>query len=368
MLSFEPFRHLAYINDLRSKLEKPLRFNLSDSCTETLSLNALLSMADEDELAELSLGYATIQGAPYLRAQIAELHRANADDVVTFCGAQEALFAAFNHVLQPGDEVINLSPAYPSLLSIPKQLGATVKSIELQFERQWQFDIDDIKSRLSDKTKLIVLNSPHNPTGSVMSQSLATQILELARERGIYIMSDEVSVWSDYNDLALGYPFVDYDKSIVIGVMSKSFGLAGVRIGWAVSTDPQLRQRLMDIRGYTSICGSVTDEYLATVAIRDRDAIFRRNNQLTASNIALFRQFIKDSQGKFEWIEPQAGMLTLVKANPDIDIHQLAEQLAIEQQLLILPGDLFGIKGNYFRLGLGRANFEEALARFKAIL
>lgn len=363
MSPFKPFAHLEYINDLRSRLPQPLRYNLSDSCGETLTFGQLLALDGQDSLDELPLGYASIQGDEQLRQSIAALYRANSSEVATFCGAQEALFTVFNHLIKPGDEVINLSPAYPSILTVPQQLGAKVKSVHLSYDRQWQFNIDDIKANLSDKTRLIVLNSPHNPTGSVMSVELAQQILELAEQRGIYIVSDEVSVWSDYNDKGLNYPFLQYDRAIVIGVMSKSLGLAGVRVGWAVCKDKSLLGELMNIKGYLSICGSATDEYLATIALKHFDTIVGNNNRQIKRNIELFEDFIAQSKGTFEWHRPQAGILTLVKANLDISIRQLAEDLAFEKQLLILPGDLFGINGEYFRLGLGRANFAQALER-----
>jgi aspartate/methionine/tyrosine aminotransferase len=372
VIAFDTFKHLAYVNDLRSRLKQPLRYNLSDSCAQSLSFEQLRAMGDEDELATLNLGYATVQGSAPLRQAIAQLHQASVeqypnligqDNVVTFCGAQEALFATFNHLIKAGDEVIIVTPCYPSIQSVPQQLGATVKAIELTFERQWQFTIEDVKAQIGDKTRLIVLNSPHNPTGSVMPRELALDIIELARERGIYILSDEVSVWSDYNELGIHHPFLSYEKAIAIGVMSKSFGLAGVRIGWAVSQDKTLLQGLMDIKGYTSICGSATDEYLAKTALHHHKGIVSRNNLLIQKNIEAFELFVEQSEGRFKWHKPQAGILTLVKFESATSVRQLAEKMAFEQQLLILPGDLFGIEGNYFRLGLGRADFSDALAR-----
>lgn len=367
-MEFKPFRHLAYINNLRSRLKEPLRYNLSDSGCNALTFDQLYSMGAGNSLQSQSLGYATMVGDINFREQVARLYQCKADNVLSFCGAQEALFAAFNYLLSEGDEVIAFAPAYPSLLSVPQQLGATVKTIELEFERNWQWTIADIESRLSDKTKLIVLNSPHNPTGSVMSKDLAKQVVELASQRGIYLISDEVSVWSDYNDLGLDYGFIEYERALVLGVMSKSHGLGGVRVGWAVSKNKALLDGLLNIRGYLSICGSVTDETLATTALVHHDEIIANNNQQLKHNIDLFSQFIKNCQGQFEWVKPQAGILTLVKSNLDIDCHELAEKLAFEQQLLILPGNLFGIEGNYFRLGLGKASFNQTLEKFSTFV
>ncbi len=366
MSRFKPFAHLEYMNDLRSRLPKPLRYNLSDSCAETLSVKALMSYDKSQQLDNLSLSYASISGSEPLRQQIARYHGGNAEQVVTFCGAQEALFALFNDLIEPGDEVINLSPAYPSILALPEQLGAKVKSIALSMENDWQFTLDEVKARISPATKIIVLNSPHNPTGAVMPMALANDLLALAQAHGIYIISDEVSLRSNYNNLDLDYPFLRYERGVVVGVMSKSLGLAGVRIGWAITQDKALRQGLMDMRGYTSICGSTTDEYLATIALAHAEQLLERNNAIIKTNIALFEQFIAQSNGEFEWVKPQAGILTLVKVNRAQDVMALAKHMAFEQQLLLLPGKLFGIEGNYFRLGLGREHFAQALAAFKA--
>ncbi len=373
---FKPFKHLEYISALREKLPQPLLYNLSDSCAQSLNFGQLTALGDNDHLPELGLGYASIAGSPQLRQSIAQLHQKsladktslNEDNVTVFCGAQEALFATFNHLLSAGDEVIVITPCYPSLVAVPEQLGVTIKAIELEFERQWQFSIDDVKTLLSDKTRLIVLNSPHNPTGAVLERTLALEIIELARKRGIYIISDEVSVWSDYEQTGINHPFLAYEKTVTIGVLSKSFGLAGVRIGWAVSQDEALLQRLREIRGYTSICGSATDEYLATIALNNAQQILADNNAQIQANIAIFARFITRSEGRFEWHQPKAGILALVKSNLTMPVRELVEQLAIKHQTLILPGDLFGIEGNYFRLGLGREDFADALARLEAFL
>jgi aspartate/methionine/tyrosine aminotransferase len=373
MFTFRPFKHLQYINDLRSRLPQPLQFTLSDACAQSLQLSQLLALGDQQQIAKLSLGYSPIAGSEPLRQAIATLHQQSlptsvnpltADNVTVFCGAQEALFCTFNSLLSVGDEVIALTPHYPSLVDIPQQLGATVKTVELHYEQQWQFTLEDVKALISNKTRILMLNSPHNPTGAVIPAQLVKELIILARQHGIYIVSDEVSVWSDFAKKNIAHPILSYEKTIAIGVMSKSFGLPGVRIGWVVAHDKQRLQRLRDIRGYLSICGSSTDEYLATVALKNYKTILSRNNQIIKSNVEQFSQFIAQSDGRFEWVVPQGGILTIVKSNLDIPIYQLAEKLAMQKRLLILPGDLFGLNGNYFRLGFGRSDFSQALEQF----
>lgn len=150
--------------------------------------------------------------------------------------------------------------------------------------------------------------------------------------------------------------------------MSKSFGLAGVRVGWAICKDETLRQKLLNIKGYGSICGSASDDVLATIAINNHQRIFARNNAIIADNIYLFEQLVQQSDGKLEWIAPRAGIMSIVKLHKALAVDKVALDLAIQQQTLMLPGHLFGIEGNYFRLGLGKANFKDSITGLKALL
>ena len=365
MSRFEPFRHLAYARDLRARAPQPLKYTLSDSSCQSLTLADVMAMADSEALGQLNLGYSSIQGDAALREVIASLHKPvlDADNVVTFCGAQEAIYATMNHLLRPGDEVIVATPSYPSLSTLPSQLGATVNPIELSFDNGWQLTLDDFASRITTNTRLIVLNSPHNPTGAVIDAELASGIIELADKHGIYLLVDEVSVWSDFDNIGLQHPFLAYERTITTAVMSKSFGLPGIRIGWALSQDKALLQGLMDIRGYLSICVSTTDEQLALAALKNQQQILAANNALLAENVALFDAFVTKHSDKLQWHRPQCGIMSTVKTT--MDINALAEALAMKHQLFILPAHLFGLPGNYFRLGLGRRDFAHSLAVFE---
>ena len=371
---FPPFRHLAYINNLRAELSQPLIYNLSDSCAETCTVGELLALDDSYKFEDIPLSYAPLQGSEAMRTAIADMHQAlnvdeiNAHQVVTYSGAQEGIFGVFNALLAPNDEEICFTPNYPSLTELPKQLGAKVIEIPLKFEQNWQFDIQAVKTAINDKTKLIVINSPHNPTGALLTHPQAQELIALANKHGLYILADEVSVFSDYYQLNLNYGFLDYPRTVSISVMSKSFGLAGVRVGWAICKDDALRQKLLNIKGYGSICGSASDDALATIAIHNHQQIFNRNNEQIRDNIDLFEQLVAHSNGKLQWHAPKAGIMSVVKLGEELNVDKLALDLAKQHQTLMLPGHLFGIEGNYFRLGLGKANFKTCLKGLERLI
>jgi aspartate/methionine/tyrosine aminotransferase len=311
-----------------------------------------------------------------LRQEIVNFHQGlnchrqliTADSAVTFCGAQEALSAIYQAVLSVGDEIVVMTPSYPSLVSMAKSMGVIVREVGLCAENHWQANIDDFKQVVNNKTQLIVLNSPHNPTGSAIDSELAEQILQLAQHYQCYLLSDDVSQASNYYDLALAHGYLDYPKSIVVGVMSKSLGLAGVRIGWAVTPNKTLLQSLMAIKAIHSICCSKVDEKLALLALQNSQEILTRNNQLIVDNIVLFSALVSRHPEKLHWHQPQAGMLALVEVKSIDSIISWSHKLAKQSGILALPSELFGLSGNYFRLGLGQKSFANTLEKFEDYL
>ena len=329
-------------------------------------------LSGEELPSRLPLHYASISGHPVLRAAIANLYSGwdlkttpDAENVAVFSGAQEALFAAFNAVLKPGDEVIIPTPCYPSLLDIPLLTGAKPVSLPLSFRHGWRFTIDDFKQRVNARTKMIVINSPHNPTGSLAEGDFSRKLLEWVREKGLYLLSDDVSIFSDFGGIDLRHRYLDYDKAIIIGVLSKSFGLGGVRIGWAISENEMILRDMLTVKCYGSICASALDEYLARIAIENFTKISHRNNAIIRRNIDVFEDFLGDIGPLFAWHRPRGGIMTLVKSSLKMPLHLFSRSLAKSDGILMLPGDLFGIDGDYFRLGLGRKNLPEALKKIK---
>lgn len=361
-------KHIAYTRGLADHIN----VNFSDSTAQALTYEQLCALSP-DNLNSMPLSYSSVQGDVLLRESIINFHQnlnchrqiLKADNAVTFCGAQEALSAIYQALLAAGDEIIVLTPSYPSLVAMAKSMGVVVKEIALSADNHWQVGIADFTRLMTEKTRLIVLNSPHNPTGSIIDSALADQLLTLAKLYQCYLLSDDVSQASNYHDLALAHRYLDYSKSIVVGVMSKSLGLAGIRIGWAVTQDDSLLNSLLAIKAMSSICCSKVDEKLACIALQHSDKIITTNNAIIRNNIALFSAFINRYGQAFNWQPPQAGMLALVEVKNIDSIVAWSNTLVKKTGILTLPSELFGLQGNYFRLGLGQNHFAQTLAIFE---
>jgi len=214
---------------------------------------------------------------------------------------------------------------------------------------------------VNDKTKIIVINSPHNPTGSIVDSQTANKILALAKKYQCYLLADDVSQASNYQQLALSHNYLSYEKSIVVSVMSKSFGLAGLRLGWVITKNELLLKELLAIKSYGSICCSVIDEQLSLLALNNSAKILKRNNDIIQKNIEHFQLFVDENKRFFRWIPPQAGVLAVVELSIFQPVIDWAKNVVEQSGLLILPCSLFGLSGNYFRLGLGQENFLQGL-------
>ncbi|WDD98561.1 aminotransferase class I/II-fold pyridoxal phosphate-dependent enzyme [Thalassomonas actiniarum] len=357
--------HIAYSQGLNTEIT----FNLSNSCAQALTVAELCQLADKN-LAELSLTYAPLSGSVALRQEIVHFHQTlnrksypfDQDNVLTFCGAQEALAAIYTSLLSPGDEIVVFTPNYPSLVTMAQAMGVKVNAIPLQEADSWRMDMEQLAAKVNDNTRLIVINSPHNPTGSIIDSEAAKQVLVLAKKHHCYLLADDVTQASNYDDLSLAHDYLSYEKSLVVGVMSKSFGLAGLRIGWVLSPDKNLLAQLLSVKAYGSICTSAVDEQLAVMALQHSDNILTRNNHIISDNIRHFQRFVDSNAGLFSWQPPQAGIMTLVKSHLKRPIKDWGPDLARKHKLLLLPANLFGLEGECFRLGLGQLDFPGALA------
>jgi aspartate/methionine/tyrosine aminotransferase len=377
--------HIGFGQQLAANEKVTIAHNLSNSCGKSLSVTELCTLADTNlasVLGEQELSYAPLLGSQYLRYLIADFHQSHnnhktplsAENVLTFCGAQEALSAIYQTILLSevdkkieDIEVVVITPCYPSLVAMAENIGVKVKCLTLDFEQAWQINQQALLALMNSNTRLIVVNSPHNPSGSIIDSNFSDEILRVAKKFNCYLLADDVSQASNYNQLALAHSYLDYDRAIVVSVLSKSFGLAGVRIGWAVSRNKALLKELLAIKAQASICTSVVDERLAELALANHETIIQKNNKIIARNIVLFQQFVDANSQYISWQPPQAGLLALVKCYTQMPMLEWAEQLAEQTGILVYPACLFGLTGPYFRLGLGSENISimlESLQHF----
>lgn len=344
------------------------------SDAESFSMQEILKMASPDDKAlwdTLRLGYTEVKGMPALRQQIAEsLYPTLApDDISCFAGAEEALFCALHTLCEPGDHVIVLTPCYQSFLEIPRLKGADVTEVMLREENEWCIDPESIAKAIRHNTQGIVINFPHNPTGQVITPQELKILITICEAHNLWLVSDEVYRLLGAPQEGWAPPAAElYSKALSIGVMSKAFGMAGLRVGWIACQDRQLLQKIEYMRHYTSICNSAPSELLSLMALKNKDRILERNNQIVANNLQLLDVFMEEYHHLFEWIRPQGGCIGFVKYKDPEPIERFTERLVKEKGVLLMPALIYDYPANYFRIGFGRNNMPIALDKLKEFL
>jgi aspartate/methionine/tyrosine aminotransferase len=339
---------------------------LCASDVEGWSMADLLALADEDGRRRwdgLKLGYTESNGMPQLRAEIARLYESiEPDEVMVFAGAEEAVFGLHNVLLGPGDHAVVVRPAYQSLAEVAAAAGAEITRVDLHEDAGWRLDPDEVRAALRPNTRLILLNEPHNPTGGLSDRATFDRVAELAAESGAHFIVDEVYRYLEFDPadrLPAGADALE--KGVSIGVMSKSFALAGLRIGWVATRDRDLLARLAAFKDYTTICNSAPSEVLALIALRARDRVLARNRQIVTANLPLLDAFFERWPGVFEWVRPRGGSTAYPRLLASMPVDHFAESLVHQTGVLIMPGTVFGDRENHFRIGYGRTNLPAAL-------
>jgi aspartate/methionine/tyrosine aminotransferase len=346
---------------------------LCSSDVQGMPMQELLALADADAIERwqsLTLGYTETSGLPALRAAIANLYvGVTPDDVITFAGAEEAVFIAANVLLGSDDHLITTWPGYQSLYEVGRATGADVTLIELTPESGWNVTADQVRQALRPNTKMVLINTPHNPTGSLMTQADWHEVVALCAEAGVVLFADEVYRFLEYNlQDRLPAACELSTSALSLGVMSKAFGLAGLRIGWLVVRDATVRARLLAYKDYTTICNSAPSEILALIALRAAPQVLARSRRIIQANVAAFAATCARHAPVLSMVPPQAGSVAFAQLNLAKPIAEVAHELAHQHGVLILPATVYGYPGNYFRVGFGKADFADGLARFEAYL
>jgi aspartate/methionine/tyrosine aminotransferase len=348
------------------------RYVLCASDVEGYPMAELLGLADDETRAlwdDLALGYTESTGHPLLRREIASLYESvDADEVLTFAGAEEAVFGLMNVLTGPGDHAIVTWPGYQSLYEVARACGAEVTLHELHEHDVWAIDLDLLRRQLTPTTRLIVVNLPHNPTGMLADRGTFDGLVELAAEAGVYLLVDEVYRGLELDPAERLPSGADVmPLGISLGVMSKSFAMAGLRIGWLATHDRDLLDRVARFKDYTTICSSAPSEILAIIALRARELVLARSRSIVAANLDHLDGFFGDWADRFTWVRPRAGSIGYPRLTvPGVRIDDWAAELVEAEGVLLLPGSQFGHPGNHFRLGFGRANLPEAMAHLEA--
>lgn len=341
---------------------------------EGYAMRDVLALADDETRRlwdGLTLGYTETAGHPLLREAVAGLYATvSPDDVLMFAGAEEAIYIAMRALLRPGDHVVVTWPGYQSLYEVARSLGAEVTLWPLLPDAGgWRVDVAALRAAMRPATRLIVTNFPHNPTGALPTAAEWQAIVDVARDAGCYLFSDEVYRLLEYDPQDRLPAAVDcYERALSLGVMSKPFALAGLRIGWVAARDRALLSQLAAYKDYTTICNSAPAEVLALMALRARERVLARSLSILQSNLARVDEFTARHGDVFEWLRPRAGSIAFPRLRSGEPIDEFVARLAQSAGVLLLPASVYGYPGNHFRLGLGRTNLPQALERLAAFV
>lgn len=360
-----------------SKWEFTAKYHMTASDIESMSISDLLSMAlpqDRDAFEQQRLSYTETYGHPELRDEIAHTYdTATASDILCFAGAEEGMYVAMRVLLDKEDHAIVVVPNYQSAETIPLDICG-VSGVALDEKDNWSLDIDQLKDKIRPHTKLVSINFPNNPTGAVIAKSRFDELVSLCREKGLYLFSDEVYRLVE-RDPSIRLPQVGdvYEKGLSLNVMSKAYGLPGLRIGWIMTKDAELLKRMERYKHYLSICSAAPSERLAIIALRAKDRILDRNRKLVYGNAEKLAAFFSEFPELFEWKLSDGGCIGFPRYKGAGDANQFCEDLINKTGILLLPpkvyrSELMDTPQDRFRIGFGRKNIEEPLNVFRRYL
>ncbi len=364
-MKYPKFKLESYL----AKREFIAPYNLCASDLETHSMREIIEMADQESLDlwnHLNLGYTETKGNPCLRKEISKLYgeRIDHEQIMCFAGAEEGIYCCFQALLAPNDHAVVVTPCYQSLESISSILCSTTQ-VPLRHENGWELDVEKIADAMQPNTKALVVNFPHNPTGALITKNTQLALIELARRHDLWIFSDEVYRLLEVNPSDRLPPFASiYEKGISLSVMSKAYGLAGLRIGWIACQDTDLLGKMNEVKHYLSICNSSPSEILSLIALRASDKIHERNRRLMLDNLQKLDHFFEVYQRWFEWVRPKGGCTGYPLFKGTISIEKIADDLLKQFGVLILPSSIYDDSSNHFRIGFGRRSLPQALERF----
>src|SRR5215216_388420 len=356
-----------------TKYELNVNWDIAESGISPMSLREILDLlppaereTELDRLLDLRLGYSEACGSEELRGLIsATYENTSPDEILVTTGAIEANFLLFNELLSAGDRVVAVKPAYQQLHSVAKAIGCDVALWTLRDEGGFRFEIDDLRALATPGTRMIVVNSPHNPTGAMLSDGQLREIYALAEELDAWVLSDEAYRWLDLpGNPPLAPPMRNLGpRAISTGTFSKPFGLPGLRIGWIAAPEDVVR-RCWGLRDYISLSPGKLNDALAVLAFRHRDQIVERTQRIVAENLTVAACWFAENADLVSWTPPQGGILALMKYHLDLPSLELANRLAEDHSVMLAPGSAFGYEG-YLRIGIGNAPaiFAEGLSQ-----
>ncbi len=343
---------------------------MTASDAESMSLQQLLSFATTDEREEYEnmwLGYTETFGAADVREAISNTFtQCSSNDILCFAGASEGIFAANNVILDKDSHAIVVTPNYQSHESLPLSI-CSATGVPLDHNDNWSLDIDRIADAIQPNTRLLTINFPHNPTGTILPLDRYEAMIELCRKHGIYILHDEI-----FNGLGptgtKHLPFIAdvYERGLSLNVMSKAYGLPGLRVGWIACKDQEVISKMERLKHYLSICNSGPSERLTKIALSHRNELLERTCRIVDKNLPKWDAFFANHSDLFDWQHPDGSCMAFPRYKGKEGVEIFTHDLIEKSGILLLPGSIYQSKlgntpDNHFRLGFGRENLDEGL-------
>ncbi len=364
-----------------SQWEFKAQYHLTASDAESMTLAALLALGndrDRERFQQLHLGYTPTWGTDELRTAISDsYHLENGsgnlepDDVLAFAGAGEALFWSMQLFVESGDHVIVTVPNYQSIESIPVATGVDIDGLPLWSgegaDQRWTLDLQRFEALIRPNTTLVSVNFPNNPTGFVPDPDTWLAFNTLCHDRGIRVVSDEVYRGIEIDRAATLPAAASINPSaLTVSVMSKAYGLPGLRIGWVASRDHDALQRLERAKHYTSICNSAPSEALACIALRHGEAILDRNRAIVVQNNAVTEQFMSGYPDLFDYSAPDGGCVAFPRYLGSDGVEPFCNDAVEQDGVMLLPASIYrsglaDVPPDHFRVGIGRTNVPDSL-------
>lgn len=348
-----------------NRYETQCEWNIAETCVESLTVEELLEMSGKkdtilSELLPMKLTYGAIEGSDRLRDLIAGLYEnQRRENVVTAHGAIGANALVHETLVEPGDRVISVLPTYQQHYSIPESYGADIQILKLTEETAFLPDLAKLKELAIPGTKLIAINNPNNPTGSLMDRAYLEKIVDIARGVGAWLLCDEVYRGTDQEGDGMTASVADlYEKGISTASMSKAFSLAGLRLGW-IAAPKELIHDVTIHRDYNTISVGMLDDHFAAIALENRDKILARSREITRTNLAILSAWV-EKEPLISWIKPKSGTTALLKYDLPLSSEEFCIRLLEQTGVMLTPGSALDMEG-YLRIGY--TNSEEVLRK-----
>ena len=344
---------------LQSTWENRVAWNLSESGVHPLRVEEIAETdAERQAVLAQPLGYPQTNGTVALRQAIATMYPgATPDHILVTNGGSEANAVSLLHLVEPGDEVVMMAPNYMQARGLARALGARVVPWPLVCDddaaARWKPDLEALARLVTSRTRLILICNPNNPTGARLTSDEVDAICRIARERGVWLLADEIYRGAEIDGVETPTVWGRYDRAIVTSGLAKAYGLPGLRIGWVVST-PGLVEQLWGVHDYTSIAPGAVNDCLARIALAPerRQRLLARTQGIIRTNYPVLRKWIERRPELLSHVAPDAGAIAFIRYAHPINSTRLIERLRDEKGVLVVPGDHFDMDG-YLRIGFG---------------